>query len=94
MIEKVSCEVHGLKEISFSCIHIAMAIDSKEKVGFFYSKAEEDLPQIAWCNSCEQYLLDNGEEWTEVFQAKADFKMLCSDCFEEAKNKESEVHLR
>ncbi|SFD25763.1 hypothetical protein [Flavobacterium phragmitis] len=94
MIEKVSCEVHGLKEMSFSCIHIAMTIDSKEKIGFFYSEAEEDLPQIAWCNSCEQHLLENGEEWTEVFQAKADFKMLCSDCFEEAKNKESEAHLR
>ncbi len=49
MIEKVLCDIHGSKEMSFSCIHIAMAIDSKEKVGFFYSEAEEDLPQIAWC---------------------------------------------
>ncbi|WP_291149145.1 hypothetical protein [Flavobacterium sp. UBA7680] len=94
MIEKVLCDIHGSKEMSFSCIHIAMAIDSKEKVGFFYSEAEKDLPQIAWCEECEQYLLDNDEEWTEVFQAKADFKMLCIDCFDEAKNNEAEIHLR
>ena len=94
MIEKVLCDIHGSKEMSHACIHIAMAIDLKEKVGFYYSEAEEDLPQIAWCGACEQWLLDNGEEWTDVFQAKADFKMLCSDCFDEAKNKEQEIHLR
>jgi hypothetical protein len=94
MIEKILCETHGSKDMSFSCIHIAIAIDSKEKTGFFYSEAEEDLPQIAWCAECEQYLLDNGEEWTDAFQALADFKMLCSDCFEEAKNNELEIYIR
>ncbi|MBJ2122961.1 hypothetical protein [Flavobacterium sp. IB48] len=94
MIEKISCDIHGSKEMSFTCIHIATAIDSKNQVGFFYSEADDDLPQIAWCGSCEQYLLDNGEEWTETFQSLADFKMLCSDCFEESKNNEAEVHLR
>ncbi|MFD1603795.1 hypothetical protein ACFSJW_10225 [Flavobacterium artemisiae] len=94
MIEKILCDIHGSKEMSFACIHIAEAIDAKNPVGFFYSEAEEDLPQIAWCNSCEQYLLDNGEEWTDQFQALADFKMLCSDCFDEAKSIELEIHLR
>lgn len=94
MIEKILCEQHGSKDMAFTCIHIAMAIDNRAKVGFFYSEAEEDLPQIAWCRACEQWLLDNGEEWTDVFQANADFKMLCSDCFDEAKNKETEIHLR
>nr|WP_294781167.1 hypothetical protein [uncultured Flavobacterium sp.] len=94
MIEEIICDIHGSKEMAFSCIHIAMAIDQKEKVGFYYSEAEGDLPQIAWCNSCEQYLLNNGEEWTETFQSLADFKMLCSDCFDEAKNNEEEIHLR
>jgi hypothetical protein len=94
MIEKILCDQHGSKAMSFACIHIAMAIDKKEKVGFFYSEAEEDLPHIAWCGSCEQWLLDNGEEWTDVFQTNADFKMLCADCFDEAKNNESEIHIR
>jgi hypothetical protein len=94
MIKNVLCKIHGSKEMSFSCIHIAMAIDTKEKVGFFYSEPEEDLPQIAWCGACEEWLLDNGEEWTDVFKTNADFKTLCSDCFEEAKNKELETHLR
>lgn len=94
MIEKVLCETHGTKNMSFTCIHIAMAIDKKEKVGFYYSEAEEDLPQIAWCRQCEEWLMDNGEEWTAIFQAKADFKVLCSDCFDEAKNNELEIHLR
>lgn len=80
--------------MSFTCIHIATAIDSKNQVGFFYSEAEEDLPQIAWCGSCEQYLLDNGEDWTDAFETLADFKMLCSACFEEARNNETEVHIR
>lgn len=94
MIEKVLCEQHGSKDMSFACIHIAMSIDLKEKVGFFYSEAEEDLPQIAWCRECEQWLLDNGEEWTDVFQTNADFKILCADCFDEAKNNEVEIHIR
>ncbi len=85
MIEKVICELHGSKDMSFACIHLAMAINQKEKVGFFYSEAEEDLPQIAWCGSCEQWLLDNGEEWNEAFETLADFKILCSDCYDEAK---------
>jgi hypothetical protein len=85
MIEKIICELHGSKDMSFACIHIAMAIDQKERVGFFYSEAEEDLPQIAWCGSCEQWLLDNGEEWNEAFETLADFKTLCSDCYDEAK---------
>lgn len=85
MIEKVLCGQHGSKDMSFACIHIAMAIDKKEKVGFFYSEAEEDLPQIAWCGSCEQWLLDNGEEWNDAFETLADFKILCADCYDEAK---------
>lgn len=94
MIEKVLCDEHGSKDMSFTCIHIAMALDEKEKVGFYYSEVQDDLPQIAWCGECEQWLLDNGEEWTDVFQAKADFKMLCADCFDEARNNEVEIHLR
>ncbi|MBS7252740.1 hypothetical protein [Flavobacterium branchiicola] len=94
MIEEILCDKHGSKEMSFSCIHIAMALDEKKKVGFYYSEAEEDLPQIAWCGACEQYLLDNGEEWTQTFQTLADFQMLCADCFEEAKSNEIEAHLR
>ncbi|QSB26819.1 hypothetical protein [Flavobacterium sp. CLA17] len=85
MIEKVICEQHGTKEMSFSCIHIAIALDQKEKVGFFFSEAEDDLPQIAWCGDCEKWLLENGEEWNDAFETLADFKILCSDCFEEAK---------
>lgn len=85
MIEKVLCEQHGSKDMSFACIHIAMAIDKKEKVGFFYSEAEKDLPQIAWCGSCKQWLLDNGEEWNNAFETMADFKILCADCYNEAK---------
>ncbi|KFF15264.1 hypothetical protein [Flavobacterium hydatis] len=86
MIKKVICEQHGSKDMSFACIHLAMAIDKKEKVGFFYSEAGEDLPQIAWCGSCEQWLLDNGEEWNQAFEDLADFKILCSDCYDEAKD--------
>lgn len=94
MIETIICDLHGSKEMSFTCIHIAAAIDSKNQVGFFYSEAEEDLPQIAWCSSCEQYLLDNNEEWTDTFETLAEFKMLCSDCFEEAKNNELQAYIR
>lgn len=94
MIEEVICEIHGSREMAFACIHIAEALNEEKKVGFYFSEAEGDLPQIAWCGSCEQYLLDNGEEWTKDFQSLADFQMLCSECFEEAKYKEGEIHLR
>ena len=34
MIGNVLCEIHDSKEMSFSCIHIAMTINTKEKLVF------------------------------------------------------------
>jgi hypothetical protein len=82
---QINCTEHGQRDISFVCIHIARAIDTGEKVGFFWSEAEENLPPIAWCSNCEDWLLHNGEEWNERFKAQADFKLICSGCFESAK---------
>ncbi|WP_019142725.1 hypothetical protein [Noviherbaspirillum massiliense] len=82
---KVNCAEHGEAEISFVCIHIAKAIDGGEKVGFFWSEAEEGLPPIAWCGACEDWLLQNGEEWSESFKSRADFKLICAGCFTLAK---------
>ena len=82
----VECEKHGANGMAFVCVHVATAIGTNEKVGFFGSEAEGSLPPIAWCNACENWLLANGEEWNEPFQAHADFKPVCSECFELAKN--------
>ncbi len=83
--KKVNCPEHGLRNISFVCVHIAMAIDSAEQVGFFWSEAENNLLPIAWCSACEKWLLENGEEWNEAFKQQAEFKLLCEGCFSLAK---------
>ena len=82
---KADCPKHGIRDLTFACIHIAEAIDSGEKVGFFWSAAEGNLPPIAWCGACENWLLQHGEEWNDAFMAEANFKPLCADCFDLAR---------
>lgn len=83
--ELVHCTTHGPSDFAFVCIHIGDAMNTSEKVGFFWSDPMDEFPAIAWCNSCESWLLQHEEEWTEVFEQQADFKLICSACYEEAK---------
>lgn len=78
------CPQHGPQGMGFACIHVARAIDSGEQVGFFSREASEMDRPWAWCRSCEAHFVATNEDWKEI-AAVADFKLLCSACWDEAK---------
>lgn len=84
MAERITnCSKHGRQGIGLACTHVAHAIDSGEKVGFFWHDAGDTGRPDAWCSSCEASLVAQGD--TEEWYEKADFKILCACCWDEAK---------
>jgi hypothetical protein len=82
---QVSCERHGLQGLGIVCIHVALAIDAHEQVGFFWDNDAETGRPSAWCAACESALLKLGGGPIEDWARQADFKILCACCWDEAK---------
>lgn len=83
--KKVECGKHGLSAATFVCQHLA----SGEKLGFnvgYDPEFLDDLYPDAWCNECEKMLESEGE-WNEVSEKYADIKLLCSQCYEDLREK-------
>ncbi len=79
----VNCSKHGRNGIGLACAHIAHAIDTGEKVGFFWQEVGDTGRPDAWCRTCEAHLIEHGD--TEEWFSLADFKILCVGCWDEAK---------
>ena len=83
--QKVECAKHGQQHFALTCVHVAMAIDSGKKVGFYWGD-ETDLGRPdAWCAACEKKVQENGGVWSDELFKQADFKFLCVKCWDEAK---------
>ena len=80
------CERHGEREVTLVCQHIAHAVDSGKEVGFYWSREDDNTFPDAWCKSCNLKLLENGG-WDKNLFKKASFKIICSECYKEAKEK-------
>ena len=83
----VDCELHGeRKRISFVCTHIAHGLLEGTSPGFVVVPAAGEALPLAWCQGCEAFVTSKGEgTWTEELRGEADFKLLCEDCYAEAK---------
>ena len=81
----IDCECHGRSTTAIVCCHLVES--HKEPAGFIENTDDpEDLQ--AWCNACES--LYNVElELTEKFIAFNDFVVVCSQCYQENKVKDS-----
>jgi len=80
------CPRHGTQGIGLACTHVAHAIDSGARVGFFWSNETDTARPDAWCAACETALsAANTEEAYETWFHAADFKILCAACWDEAK---------
>ncbi|MFO0810793.1 MAG: hypothetical protein U0746_19355 [Gemmataceae bacterium] len=83
--QQVSCATHGAQDLAFACIHVCRAIDSGEKVGFFWS-ADSDGPRPeAWCSACDQWSREHPNATTKEWMKAAEFQLLCVRCWDEAK---------
>jgi len=84
MVAMTNCIKHGKQGFGIACVHIAIAVDSGEKVGLFTSPDPEMARPFAWCNACEIYLNEHGKDMRQLAPF-ADFKILCAKCWDEAK---------
>lgn len=81
----VNCGVHGPgRRVSFVCTHIAHGLLHGTSPGFVIDPdAGENLP-VGWCDECDPHARNRAQDW-DAFRAFADFKLLCEDCYAEAK---------
>lgn len=83
--ETVECGVHGRRPISFACTHIAHGLLDGSTPGFVIAPEDDHPLPLAWCDACETMVDELGGNWSEEASLRADFKMLCAECYGEAK---------
>lgn len=86
MAKQVSCPQHGRQGIGLVCSHIARAVDTDEKVGFFWGDDTDTARPDAWCYDCEQALLAvDLNDPTDTWFQSCGFVIFCAACWDEAK---------
>ena len=80
----VDCGRHGKRVSSVVCRH---QITSSDPVGFVEIRSEPNDLQ-AWCESCEQLFLAEGD-MTEKFRTYNDMAIVCCVCYAALKQKHS-----
>jgi hypothetical protein len=81
----VSCDRHGVQAETFVCQHIAQSLVSREPVGFFWPADASERQPDAWCRECNQRVAATHGEWTGDAAAQLGAKILCGECYEEAR---------
>jgi hypothetical protein len=84
-MHQVQCERHGLQEETFVCQHVVAGLRAGLRVGFWWS-TQRDVPRPdAWCTECNRKVADAGGEWTSDAEAFASPKILCGECYDDAR---------
>lgn len=83
------CGQHGTTEATFVCQHIAGGVGC----GFHCLSAKTTARPDAWCDACEVELNRAGK-WNHQSEAFADIKMLCTECYDVAKQRNSQADIR
>ena len=85
----IDCSLHGQTRPAFVCRHLVRG----DGLGFFspnrslISDDESDELQ-SWCADCERVRQEQGE-WNDVSEGYAGITMICDNCFEAARNRNS-----
>lgn len=85
--DTVICGRHGQTRATFMCRHLAAGVACG-----YHAAAEnpDDRWPDAWCDRCDEQLDDDGE-WTEDAMAFADIKVLCTHCYDAARERNRDV---
>lgn len=67
-------------------MHVAMAVDRHEKVGFFWGDETDTARPDAWCSNCERSLVALAGMSSDKWFSDADFKVFCASCWDDAKH--------
>jgi hypothetical protein len=79
-VRDVDCPEHGSAPSSMVCQHLAAG----QGLGFNFGpdpEAPDALWPDAWCDGCAEILTKEGE-WNDAALAFADFRLLCSGCYQ------------
>ena len=79
----VSCGTHGARPAAFVCRHVLESLCTGSRVGFHTPGDAEDDDQ-GWCDACERVRAREGE-WNDRSEAYADIRLICLDCFHQAR---------
>ena len=81
----VECEKHGKQQETFVCQHIIQTLQDNKPRGFCWADDPEKPRPDAWCSECESRVQATDGEWTDDSEAFAGVKLLCSECYNKAK---------
>ncbi len=84
-MKTLHCGVHGEQGIGLVCKHIAFAVDSGTRVGFFWGDDTDAARPDAWCLECEKALIGLEGASSEQWFGAAGFKVFCAACWDQAK---------
>jgi DNA-directed RNA polymerase subunit RPC12/RpoP len=87
--ETLSCSKHGEQSIALVSAHIAEAADTGNRVGFFWSREDDQKFPDAWCGTCNSKLI-NLDAWTKEMFDHASFKVICSECYKELRTQQTD----
>lgn len=86
MQEKAYCNTHGLQGFGLLCAHLAHNLKNKTKIGFHEHDEGDTARPDAWCDTCEaRWDLTETENEREQWFLDCDFKIICENCWDEAK---------
>jgi len=82
---QVTCDKHGTNDLAIACIHVCLAIDSGEQVGFHWDTNTDGPRPDAWCHACELWRVGHLDAAAKDWMKAANFQFLCIRCWDEAK---------
>lgn len=85
---RVVCGRHGETPPTFACRHVARGV----ACGFHASTDDpgQKWPD-AWCDLCEEAFQAAGGEWNDVSEKQADIQLMCTHCYEHARDRNRRV---
>lgn len=84
-MKNVNCSAHGEQGIGLVCKHVAVAVDSGARVGFFWGDDTDTARPDAWCSECEKALVALNGRSSKKWFLEAEFKVFCAKCWDQAK---------
>lgn len=84
-MKQVNCQNHGRQEVGVACIHLLIALDNQEHVGFYSYDYKDCARPWAWCQNCEDKLIELGESEKKQWMQEASFKVVCCKCWDDTK---------
>ncbi|NRP13481.1 hypothetical protein XMD517_002266 [Aliiroseovarius sp. xm-d-517] len=77
----VHCNLHGPSNPAYACSHSLTSLHDGRKRGLVFVR-DEDGQYNGWCEECDKFLMNHGEEWNDETEAFAKIGLLCEFCFE------------